>query len=84
MPVGAGETVCRNCGNTSLGRSPAYTVWLILFLIIGVPAACGGGCLLLVGASGSTNDFSLVMLGLMGLVLAAALLWMMIRSGKGK
>lgn len=70
-PVGQGY--CANCGwgkPVGAANSGAQIVWIVLFIVIGLPSACLGGCLLLIGMSSPPNSedwaFWLIMLAAIG------------------
>lgn len=50
------QAYCANCGygrpvNIPQPTNNMFILWLVLFIIIGLPAGCLGGCFLLLGAS---------------------------------
>lgn len=73
-----GAKVCINCYRP-LKRSASLAVWILLFVIVGLPGGCLGGCFLLLG--GGTDDTT-IGLGLLGLLIFFGLLVMLVRSAK--
>lgn len=90
----AGQVYCANCGygqpQAAKGAgSPYLALWIVLFVIIGLPAGCLGGCFLILGASegypaNSSDRFGMVALGLLGVAAFIGLLWAIIASAKKK
>ena len=81
-PIEPGANNCWKCGNTNLQRSPSFTLWLVLFIVLGVPAGCLGGCFLLMGSE-STGPTPFLM-GLIGAAAFVGFLVMLIRSSKSR
>ncbi|MFI5387743.1 MAG: zinc ribbon domain-containing protein [Fimbriimonadales bacterium] len=79
-PVASGETVCRNCGARVTVRSSTPAIWIVLFILIGAPAGCLGGCFLLMASGGGAPDGSLFGLALLALAVFGFLLWMLVRK----
>lgn len=86
----ANQTYCANCGYGMVHQQPSNTglqvLWIVLFILIGLPAGCLGGCFLLVGlgSPSSTNDITFWMFVAAGLGVFILLLWLMIRSFRKK
>lgn len=79
----AGIPYCSNCGYGMPGRGPTRpspVVWIILFVLIGLPAGCLGGCFLLLSSGGS--EVSWALLGLAGIAVFVLLLVMLIRKSR--
>jgi hypothetical protein len=78
------QAYCANCGfgKPSGSNNTAQIVWIVLFILIGLPAGCFGSCLLLIGMSMPPNadDWSFWLLTLGSVGVAIALLVMMIVS----
>jgi hypothetical protein len=90
----AGQTYCANCGYgqprpASGGGNPLLPLWIVLFVIIGLPAGCLGGCFLLMtgtaGYSSSRVDFVVpLLIGLAGVAIFVGLLVALIKSARKK
>jgi hypothetical protein len=84
----AGQMYCANCGYgmsvQPAANSGLQVLWTVLFVIIGLPAGCLGGCFLLVGVNAPTNsdDWGFWLLTLGAFALFVGLLTLMIRSYK--
>jgi predicted nucleic acid-binding Zn ribbon protein len=79
----AGIAYCSNCGYTGIERKKTKPlVWVLLFAIVGVPAGCMGSCFLLMTNGGVTGQLGMTGIGILGLAIFVALLWMLIRSPK--
>lgn len=75
-PSPPGSKVCANCYRP-LRRPRRTWVWVILFIVIGIPGACMGTCLI---AFAGVYDPLFVALGLLGLLVFVGLAAMLIRS----
>ncbi len=81
---------CANCGYgrpaARPGANTAQLIWVLLFILVGLPAGCLGGCFLLIGLSAPTsaNDWSFWLLTLFAVAVFISLLAMLIVSSRRK
>jgi hypothetical protein len=82
-PNDVGVQYCKNCGWDLKGNRKYNIAFIILFVVIGIPALCLGGCALWIGGfetRGGKYDFSvtpvaLVSFGVFALLLFLAFFW---------
>ena len=70
--------VCYNCGQRLEGSS--QVVWIVLFLVLGIPGCCLGTCLLSIANAGA--DPLTLLIGLAGIAAFLFFLVMLIRTSK--
>jgi hypothetical protein len=82
-----GQIYCANCGfgrpaQASSSSNIAQIVWIVLFILIGLPSGCLGGCFLILtmGSPRTGTDFSILLFSFGALVVFIGLLAMVIRS----
>lgn len=76
--VETGTNTCPQCA-ASLRRTSGglKVLWIILFVLLGLPSLCLGGCFLLIAPSGASSNGALfAVLGLAGLGIFVLLLWL--------
>ncbi|MBC8066205.1 MAG: hypothetical protein H7Y17_15340 [Chlorobia bacterium] len=81
----AGQVYCANCGygrptHAQASSNTAQIVWIVLFILIGLPAGCLGGCFLVLGGGFGGTDVSFWLLTMGSLVVFLGLLVMLILS----
>lgn len=83
------QAYCANCGygrpvGADRSRSATFAIWIVLFVILGIPAGCVGGCFLMLGmgTAGMGSDPALWGFVLGGLAVFGLLLWAVIASAK--
>lgn len=89
--IPAEQSYCANCGygmptGKRSGSNAAQVVWIVLFILIGLPAGCVGGCfvVLLGNAPSSSQDLPIWLLALAGVGVFVGLLTLMILSFRKK
>ena len=86
------QSYCANCGfgRPAVGprqNNTAQIVWVVLFILIGLPSLCMGGCFLLMGTTAGANghlDPTFWFWTLLALGVFVGLLIMVIRSSRRK
>lgn len=84
------QAYCANCGygrpvDQDRARGVQTAIWIVLFVIFGIPAGCLGGCFLLFfGGSPGAADPSIWALGIGGLLIFGLLLWALIANARKK
>ncbi len=79
---------CANCGLSLRQKGSKSVVWIALFVALGVPAGCLGGCFMLFASTSMSSPqaqpgaMALAAVGLVGIAIFGVLLWFLIRSGK--
>ncbi|MBN9503806.1 MAG: hypothetical protein BGO01_08225 [Armatimonadetes bacterium 55-13] len=80
------QIYCAACGYRGDGQGATRQtpiVWIVLFIIFGLPAGCLGGCFLaLSGVPNQQDSVFTGLIGLVGILVFIALLAMMIRGFK--
>jgi len=83
------QAYCANCGfgrpvDQDRARGVQTAIWIVLFIIFGIPAGCLGGCFLMLGmgTSGMGADPMAWGITLGGLAVFALLLWAVIASAR--
>jgi hypothetical protein len=80
QPIPTPSSYCAHCGSrgpaTTKRASRAVDVWIVLFILIGVPSFCLGGCFLLIDPAMDTT----ALFGLIAIAIGAFLLGMLIRA----
>ncbi len=82
--TGPGASKCEACGHDLNVGAPRKksVLWLLLFLFLGIPAGCLGGCFLLVGVGGDSGTLPLIPFGVLLLGAFVSLLWLLVRKSK--
>lgn len=95
MALRPGPAFCPNCGaplprewsdgvtRPKPGSVALQVIAILLFIVVGLPAAALGGCVLRMGGA-SEGGGDAILFGLGGLILAALLLWLMIYAVRKK
>lgn len=82
--VPAAQTYCANCGygaTPTKSNTAAQVIWLILFILVGLPSACLGTCFLMfTGQSRSGFEPGWLLLAIAGFAIFGGLLALVIRS----
>src|SRR5512138_1446113 len=84
------QAYCANCGfgrpvDQDRARGAQLAIWIVLFVIFGIPAGCLGGCFLVLGVgTGQSADWVTALVTFGGLAVFGLLLWAVIASARKK
>ena len=81
------EAYCANCGygrpvDQDRARGVQTAIWIVLFIIFGIPAGCLGGCFLVLFGNAPGGDATGWVIGLGGLLIFGLLLWALLASAR--
>lgn len=77
--------ICHVCGHGRRANSTAIAIWVLLLVLVGMPAGLLGGCFLLMSGGmggGAAGTAQMLGLGLIGVALPVFFLVMLIRAGR--